>query len=204
MGNKIFVLHAVAVALVLWGWSEPAQAAPAFMHVSGPTTQPVGHYELCRRIPQECSEKSPDQPPIALTRELWSRLIEVNNAVNLTVVPRTDMEIWGVEEYWSYPDRVGDCEDYVLEKRRRLMQAGVPAGGLLITVVRQPNGAGHAVLTVHTDHGDFVLDNLEPRILPWKETNYLYLKRQSTRDSGLWVAIDDGRATPVASVSSSR
>jgi predicted transglutaminase-like cysteine proteinase len=65
-------------------------------------------------------------------------------------------------------------------------------GSLLITVVRQRNGDGHAVLTVLTDRGDLVLDNLEPHILVWSETGYQYLKRQSEFDAGAWVAIQDG------------
>jgi predicted transglutaminase-like cysteine proteinase len=136
---------------------------------------------------------------------LWTKIVEVNNLVNTMITPRTDMEIWGVEEYWSYPvDGVGDCEDYALEKRRRLVQAGVPVSNLLITVVRQPNGDGHAVLTVNTNMGDFVLDNLEPRVMAWGETDYQFLKRQSARHAGMWVSIDDGRNVLVGSVSSNR
>lgn len=192
---------AVAILLGLW----PAEAAqPSFMHIGGLTTQPVGHYDLCRREPAECNEKTPDQPPVELTRELWSLMIDTNNSVNTHVAPRTDSEIWGVEEYWSYPGRYGDCEDYVLEKRRLLMQAGVPAGNLLITVVRQPNGDGHAVLTVETSLGDYVLDNLEPRILLWSDTDYQFLKRQSSRNSGRWVSVNDGHAIAVGSVGGRR
>jgi predicted transglutaminase-like cysteine proteinase len=111
------------------------------------------------------------------------------------------MEMWGKEEVWSYPTSgFGDCEDYVLEKRRRLMKAGMPAGDLLITVVRQPNGDGHAVLTVRTSLGEFILDNLEPKVLAWTDTEYTYLKRQSQTNSGVWVTINDGRADAVASV----
>jgi predicted transglutaminase-like cysteine proteinase len=117
------------------------------------------------------------------------------------VTPRTDLEIWGREEVWSYPtNSIGDCEDYVLEKRRLLMKAGIPAGNLLITVVRQPNGDGHAVLTVNTDRGDYVLDNLDGRVLVWTATPYTYLKRQSSKNSGAWVSINDGRAVAVGSV----
>ena len=58
------------------------------------------------------------------------------------------------------PNGAGDCEDYVLEKRRELMHKGLSASDLLITVVRKPDGEGHAMLTVRTDKGDFVLDNL--------------------------------------------
>ena len=170
------------------------------MHTGGRTTQPVGHYEFCLHQPNECRELTPKQPPIQLTRKLWAAMVDVNNAVNTMVTPRTDKEIWGKEEVWSYPDRVGDCEDYVLEKRRDLMRLGVPAGSLLITVVRQPSGDGHAVLTVRTSNGDYVLDNLEPRILDWADTEYTFLKRQSERNSGAWVAIDDDRNVAVGSV----
>jgi predicted transglutaminase-like cysteine proteinase len=178
-----------------------AKAAEPFMHTGGRTTQPVGHYEFCQRLPAECREVTPKQPPVALTRKLWASMVDVNNAVNTMVTPETDMEIWGKEEVWSYPTNgVGDCEDYVLEKRRQLMRLGVPPGNLLITVVRQPNGDGHAVLTVHTSNGDYILDNLEPRILAWADTDYTFLKRQSERSSGDWVSIDDDRNVAVGSV----
>lgn len=191
---------AALVAATLAGMAGVANAGEAFMHTGARTTQPVGHYELCRTIPAECRMATPQQAPVPLTRKLWAAMVDVNNSVNTMITPETDMEMWGKEEVWSYPDRVGDCEDYVLEKRRALMQRGVPAGNLLITVVRQPNGDGHAVLTVHTSNGDYVLDNLEPRILSWSDTDYTYLKRQSQRNSGQWVAIDDDRNVAVGSV----
>jgi predicted transglutaminase-like cysteine proteinase len=178
-----------------------AKAAEPFMHTGGRTTQPVGHYEFCQKLPAECREMTPKQPPVTPTRKLWAAMVDVNNAVNTMITPETDMQIWGKEEVWSYPTNgVGDCEDYVLEKRRQLMRAGVPAGDLLITVVRQPNGDGHAVLTVHTSNGDYILDNLEPRILAWTDTDYTFLKRQSERNSGEWVSIDDDRNVAVGSV----
>lgn len=192
----------LALALPLAAWSGSAAAGPAFMPTGGRATQPVGHYEFCQRTPQECRQISAKRPPVELTRKLWAAIVDVNNTVNTMVTPRTDMDMWGREEFWSYPDGVGDCEDYVLEKRRELMALGVPAGDLLITVVRQPNGDGHAVLTVHTSGGDFVLDNLEPRVLAWTDTEYTYLKRQSALNSGAWVSINDGRAVAVGSVPS--
>src|SRR3954451_3344568 len=193
-------LLAMILACPLGAYAGAPNASEAFMHTGGRTTQPVGHYELCQHLPEECREVTPKQPPIQLTRKLWAAMVDVNNTVNTMVTPRTDMDIWGKEEVWSYPDRVGDCEDYVLEKRRDLMKTGVPAGSLLITVVRQPNGDGHAVLTVRTSNGDYVLDNLEPRILGWADTDYTFLKRQSERNSGAWVAIDDDRNVAVGSV----
>lgn len=53
-------------------------------------------------------------------------------------------------------------------------------------MVLQPNGEGHAV-TVRTDHGDFILDNMRNKVMLWSETEYTYLKRQSSDDPGRWV-----------------
>ena len=79
-------------------------------------------------------------------------MLKVNAWVNESIKPMTDLEHWGVVERWNYPDDgYGDCEDYVLLKRRMLMQAGWPREALLITVVRDKKGDGHAVLTVKTD-----------------------------------------------------
>jgi len=195
MGITVFA--AVAATLV-FGTTASAQA---FMQQAGRTSQPVGHYEFCQQHAAECAATPGAKRPVELTRALWAEIIAVNNAVNGAVAPRTDMEIWGVEERWSYPvNGMGDCEDYALEKRRRLHARGVPLGNLMVTVVRQPNGDGHAVLTVRTSLGDFILDNLEPRILPWHETEYQYLKRQSTQHAGVWVAIEDDRNILVGSV----
>lgn len=193
------VLLLVAAMIGAAGLTTAADASP-WMKTGSRTTQPIGHYELCRALPHECRAKSPKQAPFELTRELWARVVAINNAVNGEVRPRTDQEMWGREEVWSFPVGEGDCEDYVLEKRRRLSAIGVPAGDLLITVVRQRNGDGHAVLTLRSSLGDFVLDNLDSRILRWTETDYLYLKRQSTLHSGVWVTVNDGRADAVASV----
>lgn len=195
------IFRSLAITLPMALAAGTALAAPAsFMQVGGRTTQPVGHYEFCQRYPGECKQVSAKATPVELTRKLWAQIIDVNNAVNVMVTPRTDQEMWGREELWSYPDGVGDCEDYVLEKRRMLMKAGVPSSSLLITVVRQTNGLGHAVLTVRTSLGDFILDNLEPKVVAWDKTDYTFLKRQSEKNSGVWVSISDGRATAVGSV----
>ncbi len=177
-----------------------AHASEPYMPSGGRTTQPVGHYDFCQQYPGECGPNSGPYTPIHLSREMWSTLLKVNNAVNSKIEPRTDREMWGVEERWSFPVREGDCEDYVLEKRRRLEAAGVPASELLITVVRQRNGDGHAVLTVRTDMGDYVLDNMEGHILQWSETGYRFLKRQSEKNSGLWVSIGGGTSAAVGAI----
>jgi len=196
-------LVVVAASMLLACAGMPAYAMPDFMPIGGPASQPVGHYEFCKREPQECRQTAPQRAPVKLTRNVWTAMVKINNLVNGSVIPRTDMEMWGVAEYWSFPDLYGDCEDYVLEKRRLLMEKGIPADSLLVTVVRQRDGSGHAVLTVSTDMGDFILDNMEPRILHWSETSYLYLKRQSRLNASRWVSIEDGRDVAVGAIARS-
>lgn len=200
MGFRDGVIATTAAGMLLATMPATTFASSLSMPTGGRTTQPVGHYEFCKRMPSECAERSRSSQPVELTRKLWDSIVAINHEVNTTVAPRTDYEMWGVEERWSYPTDVGDCEDYVLEKRRLLMKVGVPASNLLITVVRQPNGDGHAVLTVETSLGDFVLDNLESRVLAWTDTAYRYLKRQSNRDASAWVSIGDDRNVAVGSV----
>ena len=105
-------------------------------------------------------------------------------------------------ERWSYPDDgYGDCEDYVLLKRRMLIQSGWPHEVLLVTVVRDKEGDGHAVLTVTTDKGDYVLDNQTEKILLWSETGYRFVKRQSQSNRNVWVSLDDLRPTVATATS---
>ena len=103
-------------------------------------------------------------------------------------------------ERWSYPDDgYGDCEDYALLKRRILIEAGWPREALLLTLVRGADGEGHAVLTVTTDKGDYVLDNMSWDILLWSKIGYRFVKRQSQYDSNVWVSLGDSEpATPTA------
>jgi predicted transglutaminase-like cysteine proteinase len=63
--------------------------------------------------------------------------------------------------------------------------------------VRDLNGEGHAVLTVKTDHGDFVLDNLSDEICPWTATGCQFCKRQAQDDPNVWLRL--GGATGAAS-----
>ncbi len=140
---------------------------------------------------------------VVLTPTAWRDLARINSWVNTKIKPLTDMEHWGVVERWSYPDDgYGDCEDYVLLKRRMLIQAGWPRQALLITVVRDNRGDGHAVLTVKTDKGEFILDNQHEEILLWSETTYRFVKRQSQTDPNVWVSLGDPR--PAASTATSR
>lgn len=176
-------------------------AGAGSMIVGGLTSQPIGHYEFCRANAKECSIKTHDKGPLHLTDVVWKQITGINKAVNDAVQAMSDFDIYGKDEVWAYPKGVGDCEDYALEKRRALMQRGISLSNLLMTVVRKSDGEGHAVLTVRTDKGDFILDNLNPDVLEWERTGYRYLKRQSSGHTGRWVSIQGGDQTLVGSVS---
>jgi predicted transglutaminase-like cysteine proteinase len=198
------ILFALAVSLLqvfVLASSATASGLPAFMPVAGDTSQPIGHYEFCQRLPEECGLRVRDTGGVTLTEPLWQQLLQINTLVNSAIHPATDQDLFGRAEVWFFPGTSGDCEDYVLLKRRMLAEAGWPLSALLITVVRKPDGEGHAVLTVRTDRGDFILDNLEASIRLWSEVPYTFVKRQAATDTGRWVAIEDsGRAGAVAAV----
>ncbi len=174
--------------------------AASKMVTTSETTQPIGHYELCQRLPSDCRVLRSNVDTVKLSQSAWTRIIDVNSAVNSMIKPITDQEMWGKEEVWSYPANKGDCEDYVLLKRKLLMKAGFAENNLLITVVRQSDGSGHAVLTVSTNQGDFILDNLRSDVRLWTDTGYAFLKRQSEDNSGRWVGIDDTSNPSVAAL----
>lgn len=189
----------VATSLLLAA-SQSAFAASANLVAAGRTNPPVGHYEFCKSSPRECGSIGSDRGPMQLTRKAWSTMLSVNADVNNAIKPDTDQNIYGVPEVWAYPKAVGDCEDYVLLKRKRLIKQGFSPADLLITVVLQPNGEGHAVLTVRTDYGDYILDNMRADVRLWSETGYTFVKRQSSEHAGQWTKLGEGQTVAVGTV----
>ncbi len=204
--TEILGAGCIALALAAAPAMPPANAAgerPLFVSLGAATRAPIGWIDFCSSYAGEC-ETSPLEPrDIVLSSKAWKDLVRINTSVNDTVRPITDLEHWGTVERWNYPDDgYGDCEDYVLLKRRMLMQAGWPRQALLITVVRDKRGDGHAVLTVKTDKGEFVLDNQNPEILLWSQTGYRFVKRQSQADPNTWITLGEPR--PATATATSR
>jgi predicted transglutaminase-like cysteine proteinase len=196
-----------AVFAVAAATSFELSAAEAESHlyisVGTVTRAPIGWVEFCSEYAPECETRPQEARDVVLSPKAWKDLARVNRMVNSSIHPITDQEHWGVAERWSYPDDgYGDCEDYVLLKRKMLMQAGWPRQALLITVVRDQRGEGHAVLTVKTDKGEFILDNQVDQISLWSETGYRFVKRQSQNDPNEWVALGDPR--PAVATATSR
>ncbi len=186
----LFVAFAAIIAM-----STPAMPASQntpSMVIGNVTSQPIGHYDFCQRYRSECGPTR-DLMPINMTADTWALVNQINLHVNKTIEPATDQDVYGVEEYWAYPVTAGDCEDFALLKRRILIQRGFSPSNLLMTVVRKPDGEGHAVLTLRTSQGDYILDNLSDDVKLWYQTPYSYIKRQASYNAGRWVTIENGR-----------
>ncbi len=188
-------------ALLASGLFATGAHATSSMATGGLTSQPIGHFEFCKVSTPECRIKSLGVPPLMAGERTMAMIEAVNVQVNHAIRPETDLDVYGKDEVWAYPKGMGDCEDYVLLKRKILMNRGISPANLLITVVRKPDGEGHAILTVRTRKGDFILDNLDDEMLPWEATGYKYLKRQSSEHTGHWVTIEMPKDILVGSVS---
>jgi predicted transglutaminase-like cysteine proteinase len=175
---------------------KPAFAVdPRFLDAGGVSLPPIGWVQFCQQNEADCAIDGSAQDMIMRGSAAWKAMRRINDDVNRRIAPITDEEHWGMVERWSYPtDGQGDCEDYVLEKRRLLIEAGAPVGALMIGVVLDKEGLGHAVLIVRTSVGDLVLDNQENRILSWRHTGYTFLKRQDFTSPGRWVSLNKRRA----------
>ena len=203
LGAGIAAAAALAAALAMSA-ANAANERALFISVGASARAPIGWIEFCSEYAPECEVRPLEPRDVLLSTKAWKDLVRINKWVNDTIKPITDQEHWGVVERWNYPDDgYGDCEDYVLLKRRMLMQAGWPREALLITVVRDIKGDGHAVLTVKTDKGEFILDNQNEEVLLWSDTGYRFVKRQSQSDPNIWVSLGDPRPA-VATATSSR
>lgn len=177
--------------------SASANRPPSSAREYGDTLPPVGFVEFCARVPQNCQTET-RHPRFAMTDEKWLLVRMVNTFVNGAITPVTDEVLYGTAEYWTLPTDAGDCEDIMLLKKKLLVEKGIPAESLRITVVLDENGGGHAVLTLITSTGDYILDNRRNDIRNWSATGYTFLKRQARHDPRKWVSLEpnnDG-ATP--------
>jgi len=195
---------AAVMGLALLGCpsATTAQNRPLFVSVGERTSAPIGWVQFCIEYDPECKVRPTAARDVVLSIPAWKDLVRVNRWANENIRPLTDLEHWGVVERWNYPDDgYGDCEDYVLEKRRMLIKAGWPREALLITVVRDQHGDGHAVLTVKTDKGEFILDNQRDDIMLWSDTGYRFVKRQSQSDPNVWLSLGEPREAPATASS---
>lgn len=137
-------LTLAVVAALFW------LASAAFSLVSA--AEPIAFSIYCMDHLDECPTKGPRF--VRYSAPLMQLVSKVQTQVNGAIIPRRE-----TVDVWSADVSSGDCDDYVMTKRRRLIQAGVPATAMRVVVSRR-SGEGHVVLVLRTDKGEIILDNL--------------------------------------------
>lgn len=171
------------------GPGGPAKAlgnAPVirFLEAKRPTMAPFAHMRFCAKNPGDCEAGSgPDV--IGLGDSQRKQLDNVNLSVNRSIKPIND----GGPDEWQIDVTAGDCEDFALTKRHRLIALGWSPKALRMAVARTRDGEGHAVLVVKTDRGDLVLDNRTNEIKDWRQAGLYWVKIQSGDAPTTWYSL---------------
>ncbi len=198
-----------AITLAATSAAPPTAAAlnfreAAFAPVGDMKAAPYGWHHFCAAQPAECDVAPAEPAFVRLTAPSFAELNAINTIVNREVEPIGDEDHYHIYEqdilnWWTYPDDgKGNCNDYVLMKRKLLIEAGWPRSALLLTVVVDQHGDGHLILMVRTDRGDLILDNMREEIVSWDRTGYRFVKRQSADNPNDWVAIEPPMQTSMA------
>ncbi|MBN9549269.1 MAG: transglutaminase-like cysteine peptidase [Alphaproteobacteria bacterium] len=116
-----------------------------------------------------CDRESPafaEIIKIASDKGFRDKLAFVNSSINRLIAYRKDSVVYGKLDYWATPSevlehRAGDCEDFAILKMAALLRAGIPAQSMSLVVLQDRRRKFfHAVLSVSTGSGAFILDSL--------------------------------------------
>mgnify|MGYP001821926190 CR=1 FL=1 len=176
------VALALAAPAVLWAAPRCSNMEMPIAYVFGP---PEKYVEFCSNNEGACDLTGVEV--VDWSEGFHSKLKQVNISVNDEVAFVPDWEAEGRDDVWTYPsDCRGDCEDFALEKRRRLIDDGIPSASLTMAIAfHEVQLFPHAVLLVETSKGSWVLDNLHSDVLCWDAVPYIYTHRE--RPDGQWV-----------------
>lgn len=186
---RLVTLAALAAALSACAFRD--SGAPRVMLEGDVVAAPAGWSEFCSRAPDHCAPSEQPSDVLPSGPEALADLQAINETVNQAIAPATDIAQYAVADRWALPlttdeTYIGDCEDYALEKRRMLIEAGWPPEALRLAVATSRETGVHAALIVLTAEGDYVLDNLIDEVRPWTMTDYVWLKRQASADPTEW------------------
>ena len=172
----------------------PTDRSSAFMRVYGSTESPQAFVRFCEEYPEECVTTSSVETRRPASPQQLNELDEINRRINQAIRPEADIKHYGIADYWMLPtDGKGHCEDYAQLKRHELLKLGWPSSALLMTIVSDERGTGHAVLTVRMEVGDFILDNKVDEVHLWNKAPYRFLLRQSYLNPRVWMDLDPVR-----------
>ncbi|TIQ38095.1 MAG: transglutaminase [Mesorhizobium sp.] len=107
---------------------------------------------------------------IAGSKGFRDKLAFVNSSINRLIAYRKDSAVYGKLDYWAKPSeilehRAGDCEDFAILKMAALLRAGIPPQSMSLVVLQDRRRKFfHAVLSVSTGSGTFILDSLSNNV----------------------------------------
>jgi predicted transglutaminase-like cysteine proteinase len=169
---------------------SPQDSKPSTSIVdASPALAPFQHVRFCLRYPSDCKSSPTENEHIDLSAETLELLKRVNRDVNASITPVLKSYGSDLQDGWTIAPVNGDCNDYAVTKRHELLESGLPAKALRLSVVKTSSGIGHLVLVVVTTKGDIVMDNLTETIRPWQNTDYHWLKIQSANDARFWYEV---------------
>ena len=164
-----------------------------------PIVAPDGYKALCKRRPTLCCTakhcKISYRQETKLTVEAWDVLNDVNLDVRWESSYKTDIDNYGVVDYWNIlgPDGDSDCEDRAITKMARLFENPlINKNSLRLVRCFTENYGGHVVLLIQTDKGDYILDNRTEFILSWADSffdGYTW-RSMSVPNSRRWESIE--------------
>ncbi|MER8853783.1 transglutaminase-like cysteine peptidase [Mesorhizobium australicum] len=99
------------------------------------------------------------------------KLSFIDSGINHLIAYKKDSVVYGKLDYWAKPseilaNRAGDCEDFAILKMTALLRAGIPARSMSLVVLQdRKRGFFHAVLSVSTASGAYILDSLNDTVL---------------------------------------
>lgn len=176
------VVLALAAPAVLRAAPRCSSMELPIAYVDGP---PEKYVEFCSYNIGACELSG--EEVVEWSESLHSKLEQVNISVNDGVAYVPDWEAEGVDDVWTFPrDCRGDCEDFALEKRRQLVEDGIPSASMTMAIAfHEVQFFPHALLLVETSKGSWVLDNLYADVLCWDAVPYIYTNREMP--DGQWV-----------------
>ena len=160
---------------------------PNYVAAVGPFLAPLGFTRFCFAYRDQCKVSSPIFRPkrMAAAQAMIKDLDIVNRAVNRAIRPQADLPGL-LNDVWDIAPSAGDCDDYAVTKRAELLKRGWSSRSLLLAKVVASSGEEHLVLVARTRLGDFVLDNLNQRVLPAGQTNLRWMGLQSGANPHIW------------------
>ncbi|MBO9653031.1 transglutaminase-like cysteine peptidase [Agrobacterium sp. SOY23] len=165
---------------------KPATPRPGqFMTTTRSTIAPIAFAKFCEDAADQCIRIG-DRDTVELTKENRAELQRINYEINTSISYAGERD---GEDDWKLNPASGDCEDFAVTKRQRLLRAGWPSGALRIATARTTEGIGHAVLIVSTSQGDMVLDNRTNVVKPWKAVDLKWIKIQSHENPRVWLKL---------------